>query len=262
MLIKEDNNSSFNYDAEDDLDEARENEEGTEAKSSLVDLALLQEEWGPPAGWNERHAWVPCPADPRPLPQGKWLMHLWDKPHSSSAWLASKRLQRFCKSKAKLLWPTFNWKGKIKMLWTYFRLFRGVSSSALVPNSRDDIELQDVVVEIPKLPSMQVRARRQGANCPGKGRFFVNNTPKRLEQRLKADPTTPPYGWGLFFEESLVVPVFFKVLISIVVLLVAIVIVVICAKLAHEKGYQVFGLGSFTFGVASIIVTLIFKFVI
>lgn len=177
-------------------------------------------------------------------------MHLWDKPHSSSTWLASKRLQRFCKSKVKLLWAAFNWKGKIKLLWIDFRLFRGVSVSASVPNSRDDIGLQDVIVEIPRLPSIQVRAKQQGANSPA--RFFVNNTPKRLEQRLKADPTTPPYGWGLLFEEGLVVPVFFKVSISLV----------ICAKLAQEKGYQVFGLGDFTLAMAIIIVTVIFKFLI
>ncbi|OAF59174.1 hypothetical protein VC83_04384 [Pseudogymnoascus destructans] len=198
LLIREDN-SSFDYDVEDDLDVGR-------AQSDLVDLALLQEEWGPPAEWSERHAWAPCPADPQPRPQGKWIMHLWDKPHSSSTWLASKRLQRLCKSKVKLLWTAFNWKGKIKRLWINFRLFRGISVLASVPNSRDDIELQDVVVEIPPLPSIQARARQQRTNSPEKGRFFVNNTPKRLEQRLKADPTTPPYGWGLFFEENLVVP--------------------------------------------------------
>lgn len=254
LLIREDN-SSFDYDAEDDLDVGR-------AQSDLVDLALLQEEWGPPAEWSERHAWAPCPADPRPRPQGKWIMHLWDKPHSSSTWLASKRLQRLCKNKVKLLWTAFNWKGKVKLLWTNFRLFRGISVSASVPNSGDDIELQDVIVEIPSLPLIQVRARQQRTNSPEKGRFFVNNTPKRLEQRLKADPTTPPYGWGLCFEESLVVPVFFKVSISLVVLLVTIVIVVICAKLAQGKGYQVFGLGGFTLAVASIIVTVIFKFLI
>ncbi|KIM93233.1 hypothetical protein OIDMADRAFT_21558 [Oidiodendron maius Zn] len=137
-----------------------------------------------------------------------------------------------------------------------------MSVSASVPNSQGDIELRDVVVEIPPLPSIQVRTKQQGAKRPEKGRFFVNNTPKRLERRLEADPTTPPYGWGLFFEESLVIPVFLKVSISLFVLLVTIVIIVICTMLAQEKGYQVFGLGGFTLGVASIIVTVIFKFLI
>jgi hypothetical protein len=244
------------------LDEGRENEEENGAKSDLVDLALLHEEWRPPAEWNERDAWAPCPGDERPELHAKWIMHLWNKPHSSSTWLSSKRLQQFCKAKVKLFWTAFNWKRKVKLLWIDFRIFRGMSlsPSASAPNSRDDIESR--VLEIPLPPSQQVRARQQGAKTQMKGRFFVENTPKRLEQRLKADLTTPPYGWGLSFEESFVVPVFFKVLISLVVLSVATVVVVVCANLAQKKGYQVFGLGGFTLAVASIIVTVIFKFLI
>ena len=203
--------------------------------SEEIDLALLEHDWAPPVGWCEQSRWEPCPKDPRPDAVQSWLLHLWEHPHNSRAYLAFKNIQ------SRLCWPARSKKMSHPQLNT------------------DGIELRDVIVEIPPpRPCLQKRGqinRRRGRGC-----FFVQNTPKRLETKLKADVDEPPYGWGLFFEESVVVPVFVKVFLLVLVVVLAVVLAGVCFALAKEHGYDVFDMGSFVIALVAIVFTVLLKF--
>jgi hypothetical protein len=232
-------------------------------KASGIDLALVDDDWGPPEGWCDKKHWDPCPVDPRPNLED-WMMHLWEHPHNSQLYLALKRMHvrlatsgepiisRYRKSGAAILREHSN---NIRHLCARFGYFRGRSNRS---NSIKDIELQNSIAEIPH-PQQAELDQLQQRNTK-KGRFFTVNTPKKVHAKLKADLDEPPYGWGLFFEERTVIPTFIKVFIFIFVISLIVSIAVICFELAHEHGYAAFGMGSFTLTLATAILTSIIKF--
>jgi hypothetical protein len=57
-----------------------------------------------------------------------------------------------------------------------------------------------------------------------------------------------------------VIPTFVKVFAAMLVISLIFPLAVICFKLARENGYAAFGMGSFTIDVASIILTIVLKF--
>ena len=96
---------------------------------------------------------------------------------------------------------------------------------------------------------------------PGqRGRFLLRNTPKRIEKELKAHPDEPPLGWGLHFEEEVILPAPLKytnVFISIVIMLSAVVYAFVKVR---EKGVGAFSAGNFGIAIAAFMMTCALKF--
>ena len=224
-----------------------------------IDFAVLEEEWAPPLTWGDQELWSPCPQDPRPRAAQKWLMHLWDKPHASPVWTFLNLVRRSllsCAGKAltrvRASIRTSDLSKKLRALSNIL----GLQSGLTVPR---DIEGQDTIVELPITTSCAVIAQAAHAT---QGQFFIRNTPQRLRERLKGHATDPPYGWGLVFEEGIVIPSFVIVLLCFSILVLTITMSVISARLVHTAGYEAFGLGSFTLAAATIVLTVIFKFLV
>lgn len=232
-------------------------------KGSGIDLALIDDDWGPPEGWCDKKHWEPCPVDPRPNLE-HWMMHLWEHPHNSQLYLALKRMHvrlatsgepiisRYRKSGSAKLRELSN---NIRNLCPRFGYFRGRTNRL---DSIKDIELQNSIAEIPHPRQAELDQLQQPQTK--KGRFVAVNTPKKILAKLKADLDEPPYGWGLFFEERTVVPTFIKIFIFFCLISLMVYLAVTCFKLAHEHGYAAFGMGSFTLTLATAILTATIKF--
>ena len=105
-----------------------------------------------------------------------------------------------------------------------------------------------------------IHFRRPNLKPGARGRYLVKNTPKRVEKELKAHPDEPPLGWGLHFEEEVVLPAplkFTNIFISIVIMLSAVVYVFVKVG---EKGVEAFSAGNFGIAIAAFIMTCALKF--
>ena len=118
--------------------------------------------------------------------------------------------------------------------------------------------MQDTVVELPLPRIVATSASPQHTNA-GRGQFFIRNTPKRLRTRLEGHSTMPPYGWGLVFDEGIVVPLYIKISLSVSIIAITVVLSVVSARLSQSAGYEAFGLGSFTLAAVTILLTFVLR---
>ena len=195
-----------------------------------VDFALIDNNsWAPPEAWDDYSNWSPRPKDPRPDYLSKWLMHLWSHRHNSLVYLFSKRIQ-----------------SNIRTRYSYtlknMRYYRGIMSA---PSDCENHSIRTTIEEIP-LPHLPVKKRQPGT-------LIVNETPKRLRHRLEARSNTKPYGWGIHFEESIVVPKF----VMAILLSSFIALIIYTFKLFPRDGYAIFGLGNFSLASAGLLLTMI-----
>ena len=218
-------------------------------------LALLHEDWVPPEGWKDTQFWKPRPAEPRPMAEQRFLLHLWDHPHTSRTYLIiqTTKLRLIEQAKSLLM------KWRIQKLHCYgwlreardqYKRFRGVNTSS---------------EQLPYLnPNNLQRIDDHGDSAQraiGKGRYLFKNTPKRLGEELKAHLDEPPLGWGLHLEESIAVPAPLRYLGIFIIIAMILSVVVSTLILVHEKGVAYFGMGNFGIGIAAIVTTLVLKLI-
>ena len=229
-----------------------------EISQKSLDLALLEEDWAPPTGWTDRQACSPCPADPRPQAAQKWLMHLWDRPHASTTWIRLNKLRVTFLNMLMFLVSTVQSRRRMRAIWLRLRIISGLSHQASNTSAGRDVEVQDTVVELPLPRIVATSASPQHTNA-GRGQFFIRNTPKRLRTRLEGHSTMPPYGWGLVFDEGIVVPLYIKISLSVSIIAITVVLSVVSARLSQSAGYEAFGLGSFTLAAVTILLTFVLR---
>ena len=218
-------------------------------------LALLHEDWVPPEGWKDTKLWEPCPADPRPMAEQRFLLHLWDHPHNSRPYLIIQTTKLRLIEQAKRLLTRLrvqklHCSGWLKEIRNQYKNFRGwdTSSEQLPFSNPNDLQRID-----------DNGGSTQRAN--GKGRYLFKSTPKRLETELKAHRDEPPLGWGLHFEENIVVPAPLRYLGISIVIAMILSAVVSALVLVHEKGVAYFGMGNLGIGIAAIGTTFVVKFI-
>ena len=181
-------------------------------------------------------------------------MHLWEDSHDTSINLAIQSCKvRLRSMAAELVTHSIR---NIEHYEQRFRDFRGLNEihdipdipgSSGIPAWRQDHE---AVHQLEEVPGCQLQQEQPAKYC-------MKNAPKRLLRKLEADDKQLPYGWGLFFEESIVLPRFFKVHLIVVVVFLLIVLATYLLELARGNGYAVFGMGSFFASVVSIVITMI-----
>ena len=218
-------------------------------------LALLHEDWVPPKGWKDTKLWEPCPAEPRPMAEQRFLLHLWDHPHHSRTYLMIQTTKlRLIKQVKSLLtkWriQKLHCSSWLKEIQDQYKRFRGWNtSSEQLPYSNPN-NLQRI--DDPCGSALK---------ATGKGRYLFKSTPKRLEKELKAHLDEPPLGWGLHFEESIVVPAPLRYLWLFIVIAILLSAVVATLVLLHEKGVAWFGMGNFGIGIAAVGMTVLVRLV-
>ena len=134
------------------------------------------------------------------MAEQRFLLHLWDHPHHSRTYLMIQTTKLRLIEQAKSLlkkWRIqkphcYGWLGRT---WDQYKHFRGrTASSEQLPLSHpNNLQHIDDPCDFPM-------------RATGKGRYLFKSTPKRLDKELKAHLDEPPLGWGLHFEETIVVP--------------------------------------------------------
>jgi len=177
-------------------------------------------------------------------------MHLWETQHDTSLELFMRmfrvRLRPMAiELRAHCIRKLTHFKQKI-------RYFRGHIDD---PNSSQDVETGFELVEIlinsrniRQKPLLEVQDQR----------LYVVITPKKLQKKLEANYAKPPIGWGLLFEEGIVLPRFLKVYLIVVVLLLFAALASYLLESVRYNGYAVFSMGSFFAMIITTVVTLTF----
>ena len=136
------------------------------------------------------------------------------------------------------------------------RYWRGyVTAPQQLPSTNSELELQPLDEQ-----DRSIHARRLSLNSMRQGCYLGRITPKRVEKQLEAHPDEPPLGWGIHFEEEVVLPAPLKytnVFISIVVMLSAVVYTFVKVR---EKGAEAFSAGNFGIAIAAFVMTFTLKF--
>jgi hypothetical protein len=173
-------------------------------------------------------------------------MHLWENGHDSSVYLLIRRFTVRLRSKtAKLRARCIR---KLKDYKQRYLHFRGL------PSWKQDDETGYELAEVP----FNGNIRRERIVKMPKGHFYTNATPKRLQKKLEADWNEPSIGWGLFFEESIVVPKIIREYLTVFsVLLLGALGISLVIELVRGSGYNVFTMGNFFVAFLSLIITIL-----
>ncbi|KAJ9646555.1 hypothetical protein H2199_002604 [Coniosporium tulheliwenetii] len=84
-------------------------------------------------------------------------------------------------------------------------------------------------------PDIEMHAHPRARMLPAD--IVLKSTPKKTLERLCADPSDPPLGWGLYVEEGVFVPRLLDWISGIVVLAV----LIYCGTQVQEQGFVLFG---------------------
>ena len=189
------------------------------------------------------------------MAEQRFLLHLWDHPHNSRPYLIVQTTKLRLIGKAKSLLTRLRvqklhrsrW---LREIWDRFKRFRGWNTaSEQLPFSNPN--------NLQRIDDPGDSALR----ATGKGRYLFRSTPKRLETELKAHLDEPPLGWGLHFEESIVVPAPLRYLGIFIVIAIILSVVVSALVLVHEKGVAYFGMGNFGIGIAAVVTTVVLRLI-
>ena len=189
------------------------------------------------------------------MAEQRFLLHLWDHPHHSRTYLViqTTKLRLIGQMKSLLTkWriQKLHCYGLLKETWDRYKRFRGCNtSSEQLPFSNPN--------NLQRIDDPGETALR----ATGKGRYLFKSTPKRLETELKAHLDEPPLGWGLHFEESIVVPAPLRYLGIFIVVAMILSAVVSALVLVHEKGVAYFGMGNFGIGIATVGMTVVVRLI-
>ena len=189
------------------------------------------------------------------MAEQRFLLHLWDHPHHSLTYLVIQTTKLRLIEQAKSLLKRWriqkkHYSGWLKEIRDQYKCFRGwnTSSEQLPYSNPNNLQRIDDPGDSALRPT-------------GKGRYLFKSTPKRLEIELQAHLDEPPLGWGLHFEESIVVPAPLRYLGVFIIIAMILSAVVSALVLVHEKGVAYFGMGNFGIGIASIVTTVVLRLI-
>ena len=189
------------------------------------------------------------------MAEQRFLLHLWDHPHNSRIYLVIQRTKLRLIEQAKSLltkWriQKLHCSGWLRETRDQFKRYWGEETSSEQLPYSNPINLQ-------RIDNHDDSPQR----ATGKGRYLFKSTPKRLEEVLKAHLDEPPLGWGLHFEESIVVPAPLRYMGVFIVIVMILSTVVSTLILVHEKGVAYFGMGNFGIGIAAIVTTVVLRLI-
>ncbi|KAI9727480.1 MAG: hypothetical protein M1828_006422 [Chrysothrix sp. TS-e1954] len=211
------------------------------------DRPIIELEWPPDRSWNRENEWDPSPGPRRPPDVGTWLLHYWYHDHESKLFRFKCLLRRSVYivfdtlrigSRASVSYLN-NLARSTEATLPEVRPARRDTGRAMIPAVNlptNDTELGNVASSDPNmhgLGSQRVATR---------GCFIYNVTPKKKGGRLRANPDEPPYGWGLLFEEDVVIPYPVKFLAWFLFIVIILGLLIYCIQEVHRRGWGVFGM--------------------
>ncbi|KAJ9646586.1 hypothetical protein H2199_002635 [Coniosporium tulheliwenetii] len=238
---------------------------------SEEDMALMDERWCPPDDWSGPKYWDPWPEAKPPTIPSDWLLHLWEHPHDSWSFKLSMKTKLGILRAVHLLvgfsrTTAPGCRKAAKELWSDMAYFRGWGEKILP--LFEDIELQQSAAD--NTPSGSITAASTtgtvpqcaaslGSSLERRQNMIYRCTPKKLFEKLKADPSSPPYGWGLYLEEGFMVPEPIQWMASFFAICAIFGILALCIAKLGELGVGVFEAWSGTIALAALIFTVVTK---